>query len=107
MYAGEIVETGPVDALFADPQHPYTRGLFDCIPVPGKTPPGARLGHIPGVVPSLVGDMPGCAFAGRCPFARPVCRTQAPPHVELAPGRAYRCHIPPAERRPVAAQEVM
>jgi len=105
MYAGEIVATGPVDSLLAAPQHPYTRGLFDCIPVPGKTRPGERLGHIPGIVPSLVGDMPGCAFASRCPHAQPICREQTPPRVVLGENRAYRCHIPPAERHARPAQE--
>ncbi|MBA3478646.1 MAG: ABC transporter ATP-binding protein, partial [Lautropia sp.] len=66
MYAGEIVEHGPAEELFATPHHPYTRGLLECIPVPGRTAPGGRLGTIAGVVPSLVGDFRGCGFRDRC-----------------------------------------
>jgi len=78
MYAGEMVEQGPAADVFATPRHPYTRGLIDCIPVPGRTPPGGRLGTIPGVVPSLVGDVEGCAFRDRCPYAQPVCARPVP-----------------------------
>jgi peptide/nickel transport system ATP-binding protein len=73
MYAGEIVEQGGAAALFSGPRHPYTRGLMASIPVPGKTPHGARLGAIPGVVPSLIGEVVGCAFRERCAYARAAC----------------------------------
>jgi peptide/nickel transport system ATP-binding protein len=75
MYAGEVVETGPVDEIFQNPRHPYTRGLLACIPVPGKTQRGEELGVIPGMVPSLVGNMPYCHFASRCPIVIDECRT--------------------------------
>jgi peptide/nickel transport system ATP-binding protein len=78
MYAGEIVETGSVEAVFRSPNHPYTRGLIDAIPVPGKTLPGSRLGSIRGSVPSLVGDVTGCIFRDRCPYAMPVCELDPP-----------------------------
>jgi peptide/nickel transport system ATP-binding protein len=78
MYAGEIVETGSVEAVFRSPNHPYTRGLIDAIPVPGKTLPGSRLGSIRGSVPSLVGDVTGCVFRDRCPFAMPICERDPP-----------------------------
>jgi peptide/nickel transport system ATP-binding protein len=73
MYAGEIVETATTADLFAAPRHPYTRGLMASIPVPGKTPPGARLGAIRGSVPSLIGEVRGCAFRNRCAYAAAVC----------------------------------
>jgi peptide/nickel transport system ATP-binding protein len=73
MYAGEIVEEGSAEAVFRDPKHPYTRGLMECIPVPGKTRPGQALGSIPGVVPSLIGEVAGCAFRDRCALAIPAC----------------------------------
>jgi peptide/nickel transport system ATP-binding protein len=66
MYAGRLVETGPVDRVFANPGHPYTRGLMDCIPTPGRTRPGEPLGAIPGQVPNMIGDLAGCAFRDRC-----------------------------------------
>ena len=89
MYAGEIVETGSAEALFSNPRHPYTRGLIECIPVPGKTDRGARLGAIPGVVPSLVGDLAGCAFSARCAHAVEAC-SGAIPWREID-GHGMRC----------------
>ena len=73
MYAGEIVEEGTAERVFASPRHPYTRGLLSCIPVPGRTERGGRLGTIAGVVPSLVGDIRGCSFRARCAYALPEC----------------------------------
>lgn len=90
MYAGEVVEDSPVDAIFAAPQHPYTAGLMSCIPVPGRTPPGGKLGTIAGVVPSLVGDLHGCAFRDRCAHAKPVCESTVPIHGS-AEGQSWRC----------------
>ena len=69
MYAGRTVEEGPVNAIFEEPAHPYTQGLLRCIPVPGKTKRGERLGSVPGIVPNLVGDLEGCMFRNRCPHA--------------------------------------
>ena len=73
MYAGEIVESGTALEIFGKPSHPYTRGLLNCIPVPGKSKPGAHLGSIPGIVPSLIGDIAGCAFRSRCELATDAC----------------------------------
>ncbi|APW39868.1 ABC transporter ATP-binding protein [Rhodoferax koreense] len=96
MYAGEVIETAPVGELFAHPTHPYTRGLLNCIPVRGKTLPGSHLQAIPGVVPSLVGDVQGCAFANRCAHVQPDC-AQTPPYVALNGGHAARCVLARAE----------
>jgi peptide/nickel transport system ATP-binding protein len=71
MYAGEVVETAATAHLFAAPHHPYTRGLMAS--VPGKTPSGERLAAIPGTVPSLIGEISGCAFRNRCPHATATC----------------------------------
>ncbi len=89
MYAGKIVEDADVKDLFADPQHPYTRGLLASVPKPGRD--GAkRLSTIEGVVPKLTALPPGCAFAPRCSEAQPRCRegdipmvtlNQSPPHL--------------------------
>lgn len=94
MYAGQVVETGTVDEVFAAPLHPYTQGLLQCIPIPGRTPRGEHLGSIPGIVPSLVGTLRGCAFRQRCPYAFAECETDVELS-ELAPGRSYRCRLSP------------
>jgi oligopeptide/dipeptide ABC transporter ATP-binding protein len=81
MYAGKKVEEADVDSLFANPRHPYTRGLMASIPtlpLPG-TKSTARLAEIPGTVPSLVRLPQGCAFAPRCPLAVERCRAEYPP----------------------------
>jgi peptide/nickel transport system ATP-binding protein len=78
MYAGEIVEEGTTERVFASPRHPYTRGLISCIPVPGRTERGGRLGTIAGVVPHLVGEVRGCGFRERCTYARPACAAEVP-----------------------------
>jgi len=96
MYAGQIVETGCVDEVFAAPLHPYTQGLLQCIPIPGKTPRGEHLGSIPGMVPSLMGTLRGCGFRERCPYAFADC-AQDVPLVELGPGRGYRCRLTPEQ----------
>ena len=90
MYAGEVVEDGAAADIFASPRHPYTVGLMSCIPVPGRTPPGGKLGTIPGVVPSLVGDLQGCSFRDRCAFARPGCELAVPVH-RSSSGHQWRC----------------
>jgi peptide/nickel transport system ATP-binding protein len=92
MYAGEVVETRPVDEIFRAPRQPYTQGLLACKPVPGKTRRGERLGVIPGMVPSLVGDMPYCHFASRCPIVIDQCRAAPVPlTAEGGRGRQVRC----------------
>jgi len=90
MYAGELVESGPVGPIFADPAHPYTRGLLACIPQPGKTAPGEPLGSIPGLVPSLTGRVEGCVFRNRCPLAEARCAGEVAV-AALPDGRAVRC----------------
>lgn len=90
MYAGEIVEEGSVHELFATPHHPYTWGLLRCIPIPGRSTPGAKLGAIAGMVPSLIGDFQGCAFRDRCEFAQARCAQTVP--IQSAPtGQSWRC----------------
>ncbi|MFF8602316.1 ABC transporter ATP-binding protein [Streptomyces sp. NPDC015232] len=95
MYAGRAVEQAPVDALFARPAHPYTRGLLDSLPRlddPDDTP----LRAIPGSPPSLLDPAPGCAFAPRCAHARARCRQEQP----VAGGPAEHptaCHFPAYE----------
>ncbi|WP_138933822.1 ABC transporter ATP-binding protein [Roseovarius arcticus] len=96
MYAGELVESGPAASVFGKPLHPYTRGLLRCIPQPGKTARGADLGTIPGIVPSLVGDVQGCAFRTRCPHAVDACRDSIPERGE--PPHEFLCVHPDGAR---------
>jgi peptide/nickel transport system ATP-binding protein len=94
MYAGRIVEEAPVDALFREPRHPYTRGLISSIPGGQR---GSRLRTIPGVVPPLGQLPPGCAFSPRCPDRFEPCAVMSPPMTTLADGRRVSCHLFPAE----------
>ena len=91
MYCGLVVETGHAAEVFQNPIHPYTQGLMDCIPIPGKTEPGQELGSIPGIVPTPIGDLWGCPFRNRCFLAHDACRAKNIDLVEIAPGRSYRC----------------
>jgi len=102
MYAGEVVETGTVAKVFAAPTHPYTRGLLDCIPVPGKTMAGEPLGNIPGVVPRLPTGFEGCAFRDRCAQAIPECAGTVPLR-EAGDDHSYLCRLPRDWKRAVAA----
>ena len=98
MYAGQFVEEGTALQIFQAPTHPYTQGLLNCIPVPGKTARGAHLGTIPGIVPSLVGRMPGCHFAERCRYVTDACRADAVALRDATePGHRYRCVLSPEE----------
>ncbi len=94
MYAGEIVESGPVDLIFQSPLHPYTRGLKNSVPKPrGGKEKGRRLVEIPGNVPSLNRLPPGCPFHTRCPEVLPRCHTEKPVLVERAPNRSASCWL--------------
>jgi peptide/nickel transport system ATP-binding protein len=91
MYAGKIVESGPVDAVLDWPLHPYTSGLVRS--VPSSKQRGSPLYQIPGMTPSLLRLPPGCAFQSRCPRADAAC-AQAPPITVAATGRSVRCFHP-------------
>ena len=95
MYAGEIVELAPAQALFAAPQHPYTVGLLGSIPLISAT--RERLLTISGSVPTLSGRFTGCRFAARCPFADAHCRAQAPPLAAVGASHLSRCWKAPLE----------
>ena len=95
MYAGRKVEEAPVEVLFEEPLHPYTRGLMRAIPrldieadAAGTRP---RLQEIPGLVPILTRPIVGCAFAPRCGFATDHCRAEPPPLVDAGAGHTVAC----------------
>ena len=99
MYAGRIVETGPVATVFSSPQHPYTKRLLESLPVIG----GERglAAPIPGSPPDP-GDPPdGCRFRPRCPYAVEQCGID-PPLREVAPGQRAACHFAPWTEWPPA-----
>ena len=102
MYAGRIVEHGPVDAVLDAPLHPYTMGLIDSLPSENRR--GQRLRQIPGMTPNLLSLPAGCAFAARCPRASDACGVR-PEITQPNPGRLVRCFHPgtlPAATREVA-----
>ncbi len=94
MYAGRIVEDGPVSEVLDAPLHPYTVGLIGS--VPSRNRRGAPLRQIPGMTPSLLKLPPGCAFRARCPRADEACLTE-PALRPLGPGRQVRCVHPHGE----------
>jgi peptide/nickel transport system ATP-binding protein len=101
MYAGEVVEHASARQLFAAPQHPYTRGLLACIPVPGKSQRDKPLGSIPGIVPQISPGFSGCAFRSLCSFADDGCASLIPSQT-AASGHSYLCRLPPQARKELA-----
>ncbi|MBZ9939352.1 ABC transporter ATP-binding protein [Mesorhizobium sp. BR1-1-16] len=95
MYAGHIVESGPVEAIFRDPQHPYTIGLMGSMPSLGART--GRLATIRGSVPPPQAMPAGCRFSTRCPFADDRCRREVPPFVLGADGHGAACFKAPLE----------
>jgi peptide/nickel transport system ATP-binding protein len=90
MYAGRLIEAGPIAEVLRQPRHPYTRGLLGSLP--GIARPGQDLVQIPGAMPSLI-DLPqGCAFQPRCSFADKLCATM--PALNDEGARSFRCHHP-------------
>jgi oligopeptide/dipeptide ABC transporter ATP-binding protein len=94
MYAGRMVEYGPVSQIFNNPVHPYTRALLNAIPRMSDI--DHRLTAIEGQPPDLSSLPQGCSFAPRCPDAFDRCREQAPPESAPAEGRTARCWLAPA-----------
>ena len=88
MYAGQIVEAGSVEKVFANPLHPYTQGLLQCIPRLGQQ---HDLPTIPGQLPDLREQLSGCLFLDRCPGPCAPCGHQSPPIKEIEPQHSVRC----------------
>jgi oligopeptide/dipeptide ABC transporter ATP-binding protein len=89
MYAGSVMESGTADEVLARPANPYTRLLLACF----QEGDGGEMPFIPGRVPDLREEWPGCGFAGRCPRAEAVCTAVPPPVVEVSPGHLSACHF--------------
>ena len=91
MYAGRLVEKSEIHDLYADPAHPYTRGLLESIPRLDQK--GQTLAAIGGLPPNLTRIPPGCAFNPRCKMAQEICTREVPELREVAPGRFSACHF--------------
>jgi oligopeptide transport system ATP-binding protein len=92
MYAGNIIETGPVAEVFAEPKHPYTKGLLNSVPVHARR--GDQLKSIGGSPPDLHAIPEGCVYQARCPLARDVCATDRPTLDSVGAGHKAACHFP-------------
>ncbi len=88
MYAGAICEVADVYTIFKEPLHPYTKGLLEAIPMPGK-----ELKAIPGTVPNLINPPTGCRFHPRCPYAMEKCSKYIPRLVEVKPSHKVACFL--------------
>jgi oligopeptide/dipeptide ABC transporter ATP-binding protein len=94
MYLGRIVETGPADEVLRHPQHPYTRGLLDCIP---RLDVRAPLAPIPGEPPASADLVTGCRYHPRCELREPRCLVEEPRLREVRFARKAACHVVPSE----------
>jgi oligopeptide/dipeptide ABC transporter ATP-binding protein len=97
MYAGKVVEEGPVKDIFETPAHPYTQGLLKSVPMPGQSRGRDRqdLYEMKGIVPSLFQLPPGCAFHPRCPYAKDSCFQEEPVGSAISPGHSVLCWLYP------------
>jgi oligopeptide transport system ATP-binding protein len=94
MYLGRLVELAPVDALYENPKHPYTRALHSAVPVPDPDIEASRTRTIlEGDVPSPANPPPGCTFHTRCPVAEDRCASEAPEWREIEPEHWVACHF--------------
>lgn len=91
LYAGRVVEIGTAQAIFNNPQHPYTRGLMNAIPKPGSR--GKKMAAIPGTVPSNPGMVKGCPFADRCEFVFERCTKESPSLFDIGDGHRSACFL--------------
>jgi len=105
MYGGKIQEIASVEDLFAEPLHPYTRGLLKSLPRPDRERK-RRLETIEGIVPSVFDFPKGCKYWTRCPDKVDRCQQEEPELIDVAPGRQCRCHLVECEPRPTDAAEV-
>ncbi len=93
LYAGKLVEEGETETVIHDPHHPYTVGLMRCVPRGGVRKDHGRLDTIPGFMPNVGEELPGCVFAARCLLAEAICVQQPPDAYEIAEGHVSRCHF--------------
>jgi len=99
MYTGRIVEESPVRDLFANPAHPYTRGLMKSLPSVSRGA-STRLPTIKGMVPPITNLPPGCKFNPRCPDVMPICLGKEPARMVVGAGHDARCYLHGEEADP-------
>jgi peptide/nickel transport system ATP-binding protein len=108
MYGGKAVEQGSCEAIFRQPEHPYTWGLLSSMPRMDRDRQ-ERLVPIKGSPPSLINLPPGCSFNPRCPYAERNggrCSTEVPELAAASRGHQVACHLEPQERRRIWTEEV-
>jgi len=91
MYGGQVMEQSPIDPLFAQPTHPYTRGLLEALP---RLDANSTMTPIRGNPPNMTGAPTGCPFCPRCDFVEDICAVKMPPLTTFGAGRARACHRP-------------
>jgi len=91
MYAGNVVEVGPMRDVLKNPLHPYTVGLLEAIPKPQSR--GKRLPMVRGTIPDLINRPPGCTFHPRCSYAMEICGVEKPATADIGSGRQVACHL--------------
>ncbi|OGH99240.1 MAG: hypothetical protein A2104_00445 [Candidatus Melainabacteria bacterium GWF2_32_7] len=93
MYLGEIVELAPVDLLYSNPQHPYTKALLSAVPVPSPNSNLSKRILLQGDLPNPANPPKGCKFHTRCNYSMEICKTQEPEYKELEKGHFAKCHL--------------
>jgi oligopeptide/dipeptide ABC transporter ATP-binding protein len=105
MYAGHVVETGPIEALYRNAQHPYTRALLESVPRLESAGRATRRPGIAGMPPELTDVLPGCVFKPRCRYAQPSCESISMALAPITPGHETACPVRPfagADSEPAA-----
>ena len=92
MYLGAMMEFGTKEDIFRNPLHPYTKALFSAVPNPDPTAKMDRI-KLEGDIPSPANPPKGCRFHTRCPYAKDICKCQAPTYTEVEPGHFAACHL--------------
>jgi peptide/nickel transport system ATP-binding protein len=105
LYAGHLVEEGPIEEVIRRPKHPYTQLLLSAVPDP-RAELGASDAADVGEPPKVVDPTPGCRFRERCPLAIDKCATVTPELRELDPGRLVACHVATADAPDAALERV-
>jgi oligopeptide transport system ATP-binding protein len=96
LYLGSLVELTTSEELYANPKHPYTQALLSAIPIPDPEIEAKRDANkirLSGEVPSPINTPVGCKFAGRCPYAKPICKQMMPELENIGDEHYVACHL--------------